>query len=62
MHHNRDTWNLAKRLLERHGSGAMHGARKVAETLRDDDLPATCLDVVRAMDLVLSDAGDGTIH
>ena len=62
MHHNQDTWNLAKLLLEQHGSGAMHGARKVTETLRDDDLSTTCLDVVRAMDLVLSDAGDGTIH
>jgi hypothetical protein len=52
-------------ILEQHGQHAMHGARAVSENLRDvrvDGSDTTCLDVVRAMDFLLSDEGSGTVH
>jgi hypothetical protein len=65
MNHNQDTWHLAKLILEQHGQNAMHGARAVSANLRDDHRhgrAANCLDIVRAMDFLLSDEGSGTIH
>ena len=64
MNYNRDTWHVARLILEQHGQHAMHGARAVSASLRDDHpgQPANCLDVVRAMDFLLSDEGSNTIH
>jgi hypothetical protein len=65
MIRNQDTWQLAKLMLEQHGQQAMHGARAVSSTLHKpahDGLSATCHDVVRAMDFLLSDDGSGTVH
>jgi len=65
MDHNQQTWHLAKLMLEKHGLHAMHGARAVSDTLQDRDTSgnrANCLEVVRAMDFLLSDSGDETIH
>jgi len=65
MRRNAQTWILASRLVEKHGSGALHGARRAAETLWDDDdtgLETPYSDVVRAMDFLLSEEGYGTIH
>jgi len=65
MDYNQVTWHLAKVILEQHGQHAMHGARAVSANLRDarpDGGDASCLDIVRAMDLLLSDEGSGTVH
>lgn len=65
MDHNRNTWQLAKLMLEQHGQHAMYGARAISADLRDahpGGSDATCLEVVRAMDFLLSDVGSGTIH
>lgn len=64
MDHDRSTWQLAKRMLEQHGLHAMYGARAISADLRGahSGNDATCLDVVRAMDFLLSDEGSGTIH
>jgi hypothetical protein len=64
MVHDQSTWRLAGQMLEQHGLHAMYGARAVSADLTD--MPsgdkATCLDIVRAMDLLLSDEGNGTVH
>jgi hypothetical protein len=65
MNYNQNTWHLAKLMLEQHGQNAMHGARAVSANLRDQHhrgRAANCLDVVRAMDFLLSDEGSSTIH
>ncbi len=64
MNYDRDTWHVAKLILEQHGQHAMHGARTVSASLRDDHpgRSTNCLDVVRAMDFLLSDEGSNTIH
>jgi len=64
MNYDRDTWHVARLILERHGQHAMHGARAVSANLRDDNpgRPASSLEVVRAMDFLLSDEGSSTIH
>jgi hypothetical protein len=65
MDYNQVTWHLAKVILEQHGQHAMYGARAVSENLRDarpDGGDTSCLDIVRAMDLLLSDDGSGTVH
>ncbi len=65
MNYNQNTWHIAKLILEQHGQNAMHGARAVSANLRDDlrrGDSTNCLDVVRAMDFLLSDEGSGTIH
>ncbi len=65
MHYDQHTWHIAKLILEQHGQNAMHGARAVSANLHNDrrsDRRADCLDVVRAMDFLLSDEGSGTIH
>jgi hypothetical protein len=65
MAHDQSTWQLAKRMLEQHGLHAMYGARAVSADLHGadgDGQDATCLDIVRAMDFLLSDEGRGTIH
>jgi hypothetical protein len=64
MNYDRDTWHVARLILEQHGQYAMYGARAVSAGLRDDHpgQPASCLDVVRAMDFLLSDEGSSTIH
>ena len=51
-------------MLEQHGLHAMYGARAISADLRGahSGNDATCLDVVRAMDFLLSDEGSGTIH
>lgn len=65
MEHDRQTWNLAKVMLEQYGVQAMHGARAVSETIRDD-IPdrnrASCHEIVRVMDFLLSDDCDQTLH
>jgi hypothetical protein len=43
----------------------MHGARAVSATLRDPDRygsMANCLEIVRAMDFLLSDDTSATVH
>ena len=65
MDHNQQTWILAKRMLEQHGQHAMHGARAVSATLRDPEgygSAADCLEIVCAMDFLLSDDGNATVH
>lgn len=65
MVHDQSTWRLAKRMLEQHGLHAMYGARTVSADLCNADLgggDATCLEVLRAMDFLLSDEGSGTVH
>jgi hypothetical protein len=53
-------------MLEQHGLHAMYGARAVSADLCNAHLDgggdATCLEVLRAMDLLLSDEGSGTVH
>lgn len=65
MDYNQNTWQLARLMLEQRGQHAMHGARAVSACLRDvypGGSDATCHEVVRAMDFLLSDEGSGTIH
>lgn len=65
MIYSENTWHIAKLILEQHGQNAMHGARAVSAALRDEDRlgrSTNCLDVVRAMDFLLTDEGSGTIH
>jgi hypothetical protein len=65
MDYNQQTWHLAKLILEQHGQSAMHGARAVSANLRcgrRQERMANCLDIVRAMDFLLSDEGNGTVH
>ena len=65
MDYNQQTWLLAKLMLEQHGQHAMHDARAVSATLRDPEGYAAgtdCLEIVRAMDFLLSDDGTETIH
>jgi len=65
MDFDQQTWHLAKLMLEQHGQHAMHGARAVSATLQDSDHYGTntdCLEIVRAMDFLLSDDGTDTIH
>jgi len=65
MDHNQQTWHLAKLMLEQHGLHAMHGARAVSATLRDPERYGAvndCLEIVRAMDFLLSDDGSNTVH
>jgi len=65
MDYTQHTWHLAKLMLEQHGQDAMHGARAVSATLRTPNgygNRADCLEIVRAMDFLLSDYGSGTIH
>ena len=60
-----DTWELAKLMLEQHGMHAMHGARAVSATLHIPNRPGhatDCHEIVRAMDLLLSDDGGTTVH
>ena len=65
MDHNQQTWHLAKLMLEQHGQHAMHGARAVSASLQDPERfgrATDCLEIVRAMDFLLSDDGNATIH
>jgi len=64
MDYNQQTWHLAKLMLEQHGQHAMHGARAVSATLRDPKHGAgnNCLEIVRAMDFLLTDDGSNTVH
>lgn len=65
MRRDAQTWILANRLVEMHGSDALHGARRAAESLWDDDDTGSetpCREIVRAMDFLLSEEGCGTIH
>jgi hypothetical protein len=65
MDRNPQTWNLAKRMLERHGQHALHGARAISAALQNaacDGPDATCHDIIRAMDFLLSDDGGTTVH
>jgi hypothetical protein len=65
MDFNQQTWHLAKLMLEQHGQHAMHGARAVSATLQDPDrygANTDCLEIVLAMDFLLSDDGSDTIH
>jgi hypothetical protein len=65
MEHDRQTWDLAKVMLEQYGVQAMHGARAVSEAIRDgvpDRDRASCHDIVRVMDFLLSDDIDQSIH
>ena len=65
MDYNQQTWHLAKLMLEQHGQHAMYGARAVSATLRNSESygdSSNCLEIVRAMDFLLSDDGSDTIH
>ncbi len=65
MRRDTQTWILANRLVERHGPDALSEARRAAETLwNDDDTEPglSCREVVKAMDLLLSDEGFSAIH
>lgn len=65
MEHNRQTWDLAKVMLDQYGIEAMHGARAVSAAMQGQEpfLDGTdCHDIVRVMDFLLSDDHDCTIH
>lgn len=65
MQHDYSTWDMARRIVTLHGSKSMHGARDVAQhpsLYRDADPRDRIVEVVRAMDLLLSDDGNGTVH
>ena len=65
MEHDRQTWDLAKVMLEQYGVQAMHGARAVSAAIRDGSPnrdSASCHEIVRVMDFLLSDDLDQTIH
>lgn len=65
MQHDFGTWNLAKLMVEQHGHDALHSARKVAAIIEHTDGEhdsANFVDVVRAMDLLLSEDDYGTVH
>lgn len=65
MQFDQDTWNLAKLMVEQQGQNAMHGARKVTENIRlaDDGMDgADLVNVVRAMDFLLSEDETGNLH
>ena len=52
-------------MLDQHGLHAMYGARAISADLRNahlDGSDATCLEVLRAMDFLLSEEGSGTVH
>lgn len=55
-------------MLEAYGVQAMHGARAVSAAIRDGSAEresaksASCHDIVRVMDFLLSDDMDQTIH
>lgn len=65
MQHDFGTWNLAKLMVEQHGHDALHSARKVAAIIEHTDGEpdsANFVNVVRAMDLLLSEDDYGTVH
>ena len=65
MQHDFGTWNLAKRMVEHDGHNALHSARQVSAIIeRTDGEPesANFVNVVRAMDLLLSEDDYGTLH
>ena len=64
-HQDRDTWLLAKQLLENNGLGALYNARKAAENISDVGYPGhghDIVSIVHAMDFLLADDISETCH
>ena len=60
-----DTWQLASTILTEHGKRAMSDVRGLCETVRKPGRShkiANYGDIIRAMDLILSQDDHGTIH
>jgi hypothetical protein len=65
MYQDSNAYILASQLLEDQGSITLHNARDVAKNLSDTGHKAgnaNFVRVVRAMDLLLTDGGSGTVH